>query len=103
MKRVTPSSKLRQCGAPCPGSSRLALSDVVDVDHVMDVVVLQYDLLLGDREALTRGIDGVERSTEIGVGRFVTKTQRDPIEPHLYKTVCCFQQFHVADVVRRTR
>jgi Ku protein len=48
MKRVTPSSKLSAMRCTMSCFSRLAVSDVVDIDHVMDVVVLQHDLLLGD-------------------------------------------------------
>src|SRR5258708_39230493 len=103
MKRVTPSSKLSAILCTMSWFLPTCLLDVVDIDHVMDVVVLQHDLLLGDCEVLARGIDGVERSTEIGVGRLVTKAQRDPVETHLYKTVAGFQQFHVGVVVLHAR
>ena len=44
MMRVTPSSNL-QCDAVGSWLSCLAVSDVIDVEHVVDVVVLQHDVL----------------------------------------------------------
>src|SRR5260370_22460320 len=87
----------------CSGSSQLARSDVIDVDHVVDVVVLQHYLFPGDCEVLARGIDRVERGAEISVGRLVTEAQRKPVEADLDKTVADFQQLHISDVVRRSR
>src|SRR5215471_7812694 len=87
----------------CAGYSQLAMSDVVDVDYVMDVVVFQHYLFPGDRGALARCIDRVERGAEISVGRLVAEAQREPVEAHLGKAVADFEQLHVGDVVRGPR
>src|ERR1700760_1874265 len=99
MKRVTPSSKL---------SARLKAivssdSDMIDIDHVMNIVVLQNDLLVSDDRLVPRGIQCVEGRSEISVHRLVAETTGDPVEPDPADSLGLLHDLDIADVVRRPR
>src|SRR6267378_8034782 len=101
IKRVTPSSKLSAMLWPivflvsaAPGS------EVVDVDHMVDVVVLQDDLLPLDQRLRSRGVERVEGGAEIGVHRLVAVAEGHPVAAQLADAAALSQDFDIADVVR---
>src|SRR5882762_548847 len=100
MKRVTPSSKLSAMLWPI-GSSPPALgSEVVDIDHMVDAVVLQDDLFPLDQRLCRRGVECVEGGAEIGVHRLVTVAEGHPVEAQLADAGALGQDLDIADVVR---
>src|SRR5699024_8451896 len=94
MKRVIPSSK-----ASATWWDMGWLLDVVDIDDVVNVVVLENDLLLGDLHRLTTGVDGQEGVAVVRVGVVVPEVVGDPVEADIHFTVTLFQDLHVGDVV----
>src|SRR4051794_23969520 len=105
MKRVIPSSKFRAIrkAMATPQPTISTDSDVVDIDHVVNVVILQNDLLIFDQRLIARKIERVERCAEVGVYGLVAEIERGPVEPQLAGTVLLLDDFHIGDVVRCPR
>src|SRR5690242_13958577 len=101
MKRVTPSSKLSAILWPIVSSTPLRPgSEVVDVDHMVDVVVLQDYLLPLDQRLRRGGIERVEGGAEIGVHRLVAVAEGHPVEAQFADAAALPQDLDIADVVR---
>src|SRR5690242_6465646 len=86
MNRVTPSSKARATWCPATSISLTVMaprSEVVDVDHVVDVIVLQHHGLAADERRVTREVDRVERRAVVRVDRLVAEVHRVPVEPNV--------------------
>src|SRR5690349_18830187 len=99
MKRVTPSSKLSAIWYVTRSPLPLTILDVVDVDHVMDVVVLEDDLLVLDQRHGSPGGDGVEGRPEVGVDVLIPVVQGQPVESHIDRIGGLIDDLNVADVV----
>src|SRR6266478_901035 len=101
IKRVTPSSKLTAMLWPIVLlDSAASGSEVVDVDHMVDVVVLQDHLLALDQRLRSRGVERVEGGAEIGVHRLIAVAEGHPVEAQLADTAALREDLDIADVVR---
>src|SRR5260370_18035233 len=100
MTRVTPSSKLSAMLWPIVSVYAGPGSDMVDVAHMVDVVVLQDHLLPLDQRLRSRGVECVEGGAEIGVHCLVAVAEGHPVEAQLADAAALRQDLDIADVVR---
>src|SRR6476469_4822055 len=106
MNRVTPSSHASATWWPATSMSLTVMaprSEVVDVDHVVDVVVLQHHRLAADERRLSREVDRVEGRAVVRVDRPVTEVHRVPVESHVDDVTAPLDHLDVAEVVARAR
>src|SRR5215471_3985016 len=83
--------------------SRRAASDVVDVDHLVDVVALENDFLRNDLRFAAARIERVEGDAEEAVRLLVSMAQRVPVEAQVNFPITLLHDLDVRDVVAGPR
>src|SRR5574338_1241916 len=72
-------------------------SDVIDVEHVMDVIVLQYHVLALDQRLVTTGVESVAGGAEVDVDDVVAEAVGRPVEAQVHRLVVLGQDLDVRD------
>src|SRR5215469_12394100 len=84
-------------------SSKRAASDVIDVDHLMDVVALENDFLRNDLQFIAARIERVEGGAKEAVRLLVAMAQRVPVEAQVNFPITRLHDLDVRDVVTGPR
>src|SRR5690554_6240915 len=78
-------------------------SQVVDINHLVDVIVIQNDLLLGDHRLFTAGIQRQESGTEEHLGLVVTMAVGLPVVAQLHRAPLLLENLDVGTQVSGAR
>src|SRR5690554_4175622 len=75
-------------------------SQVIDIDHLVDVIVVQNDLLLGDHRLLAAGIQCQEGGTEEHLGLVIAMAVGLPVVAQLHRAPLLLENLDVGTQVR---
>src|SRR5690554_1750256 len=78
-------------------------SQVVDINHLVDVIVIQNDLLLGDHRLFTAGIQRQESGTEEHLGLVITMAVGLPVVAQLHRAPLLLENLDIAAQVGGAR
>lgn len=79
-----------------------AASDVVNVEHLVNVVILDDGFLFLDVNFTALQRERVKARAKIMIYLFVAKRKSDPVKSNLRLVAVCFGYFDIRNIVRRS-